>query len=97
MKLLLLTVFIANFVLAFSETARYDNYRVYAIDIENDVQLNALRDLEKFRDGIIFVGSPNAIHQDLDLIVPPHKRADISEFFEKYRLKTRIKTKNLQK
>jgi hypothetical protein len=34
------------------EKARYDNYRVYKIKIENEVQLRLLQEIEKFPNGV---------------------------------------------
>lgn len=96
MKLIVSVIFIASFVVALGERARFDNYRVYSIYIENEGQLQALHDLEMFPDGTSFIESPNAIHQTAELVVPPHKFADISEFLNDYEFKNHIKTKNLQ-
>lgn len=41
-------------VFAASEKARFDNYRVYQISIENDEQLELLQQIENYPDGVSF-------------------------------------------
>lgn len=97
MKFFTLAIFVASFVAVFGEQARYDNYRVYSIKVENDEQLKALHDLESFRDGVSFMETPHAVGQTAEIIVPPHKLADISDLLETFEMKSHIKTKDMQK
>ena len=39
-------------ITAFAEKARFDNYRVYRIQLENEDQLNALRQLAETSDSV---------------------------------------------
>lgn len=54
MKLLIFVSIVALFAFAVkaSEKARFDNYRVYKISIENDEQLQLLKQIERFPDGV---------------------------------------------
>lgn len=53
MKIILCTVLVAlAFGSVISERARFDNYRVYSINIENDNQLNVLQELNEYPDGV---------------------------------------------
>ena len=53
MKIILCLVFVALvFGSVISERARFDNYRVYSINIENAKQLNVLQDLNEYPDGV---------------------------------------------
>lgn len=97
MKFFTLAIFVASFVAVFGEQARYDNYRVYSIKVENEEQLNALHDLETIRDGISFLETPHAVDQTAEIVVPPHKLADISDLLESFQMKFHIKTKDMQK
>lgn len=97
MKAFVVLIFVACFVLAFGEKARFDNYRVYSVNVENEAQLKVLNDLEAYPDGTLFLESPTGVKQIADILVPPHKYADISELFETHEIKNRIKTPNLQK
>lgn len=93
-----MTILVASFVIVvFGEKARFDKYRVYSIDIKNENQLNVLRDLENYPDGILFRMMPTAVGQTVDIVVPPHKLADISELFAAYEFSSQTKTEDLQK
>lgn len=97
MKSFLAAIFVVCFVGAFGEKVRFDNYRVYSVNIENEEQLKVLRELEAYPDGSIFLDYPTIVGQTVDIIVPPHKFADIGEIFETFNFKNHIKTHNLQK
>lgn len=86
---------VLNFVAG--EKARFDNYRVYSIEIKTEEQLQVLQQLENHQDGLLFLTSPIAIPMRVELVVPPHKFADIFELCEKYSIKNEIQIENLQK
>lgn len=51
----LLPLVIAAFTIGssvFAEKARFDNYKVYTIQVENEKQLNTLQELEGTPDGV---------------------------------------------
>jgi hypothetical protein len=53
MKLLIASLFALAFVSALTaEKARFDNYRVYEILIENDQQLELMQEIENYPDGV---------------------------------------------
>lgn len=53
MKLFVIALLAAVLVLgAQSEKARFDNYRVYQILIENDQQLELMQSIEAYPDGV---------------------------------------------
>lgn len=97
MKSIVVAIFFASFSLSLSEKVRFDNYRVHSVKIENESQLKILQELENIRDGLQFIDSPMVILQTVDIVVPPHKFADISEYFESNQIKHQIKIDNLQK
>lgn len=96
MKSFVVAIFVTCFVVASGEKARYDNYRVYSLEVVNEEQLRVLRELEMYPDGTSFLESPTGLDQIVDLTVPPHKFADITELLETYDIMNWIKTKNLQ-
>lgn len=96
MKSFVVAIFIACFVVAFGEKVRFDNYRVYSVNVTNEKQLKALHELEESSDGTTFLESPTSVGQAAELLVPPHKFADIAELFDAYDIKNHIKTRNLQ-
>lgn len=89
-------IFIVLNVVA-GERARFDNYRVYSIEVESEEQLQVLQQLENHQDGLLFLVSPVAVPMRIEIVVPPHKFADISELCEKYDMKNEIQIENLQK
>lgn len=97
MKLFVLTIFAACFAISFAETTRYDDYHIYSVNIENDQQLNVLRELQDQPDGVKFQTPPNSIGQIVHLIAPLHKIADLLELFEANKFKKQIRTNNLQR
>lgn len=54
MKLLIISVFavLCVFVVEPAEKARFDNYRVYEVAIEDDQQLELMREIENYPDGV---------------------------------------------
>lgn len=98
MKIFLLTICVTYFAISFAENARYDNYHIYSVKIENDVQLTAWRELQNQPDlSLKFLKSPNGVGQIVHLIASPHKIAGLSELFETHKFKTQIRTDNLQR
>lgn len=92
-----LLFFTIYFVLISCEKARFDNYRVYRVWIENPEQLRLLQELENYQDGLSFFEAPVPSRDTAEIVVPPHKFADITELFVKYKLKSEIKISNLQR
>lgn len=80
-----------------AEKARFDNYRVYSVKIENEKQLELLQNLENVPDGISYIEAPISMRQKAEMIVPPHKFADVNDFFEKFGIGNEIKIENIQR
>lgn len=56
MKLIKLYIFLFAICAVNSlEKARYDNYRVYQIEIDDDKQLQLLKEIETYPDGVGFI------------------------------------------
>lgn len=97
MKWFALAIFVVNFILISGEKARFDNYRVYSLKIDNEKQLEALQELEHSPNGLFYLEAPVSIHKNAQIIVPPHKFGDVSEFLDKHEIDNEIRVKNLQK
>lgn len=97
MKILAFVVIFVYFSLIYGEKARFDNYRVYKLKIQNEKQLEVLQGLETPQDGISFIEAPISIKRDAEIIVAPHKFADISDFFDEFDIEHEIKIENLQR
>lgn len=81
---------------AFAEQARFDNYRVYQVNIATEQQLQTLQYLEQHSDGYIFWDLPAQTNMELELVVPPHKFADFEELVAKLNMKNRLMINNFQ-
>lgn len=90
-------LFVIYFVSISCDKARFDNYRVYRVWIENQEQLELLQELESNQDGLSFFELPIPSRNTAEIIVPPHKFADIADLFDKYNMKSEIKISNLQR
>jgi hypothetical protein len=51
-QIFFIVYFLAN--IAAAEKARYDHYRVYELEIENDVHLELMNEIEKYPDLVKF-------------------------------------------
>lgn len=76
--------------------ARYDNYRVYSLSVETGAQLAAMKDIEKNPDGFRFLESP-IYGTTAELLVPPHKIAEVQKLFQLFTFKYSLKTANIQR
>lgn len=97
MRIIIVFVLFGSFLVSFCEKARFDNYRVYSIQIENDEQLKVLQGLESNQDGLVFIEAPISTASATEILVPPHKLADIKDLFEKFNMKSDIKFENFQR
>lgn len=97
MHLISFIVILSSFLIVYCEKARFDNYHVYTIQIDNEEQLEALQGLESNQDGLVFIEAPLTIGSDAEILVPPHKLADITDLFERYDMKAEVKIKNFQR
>lgn len=95
MKYLNVAIFVCLFVISHCEKARYDNYRVYKVEISDDNLLEVFQELEEFSDGIQFLNEPN-IHQPFHILVPPHKLPHMIELFDRLYVKNEVQHTNFQ-
>lgn len=97
MKLIRFSILFIGLNVVIGEKARFDNYRVYSIDVNNDEQLEVLKELENHRDGLLFLIPPIDNQTRIEIVIPPHKFADISELCEQHDMEHEIKIENLQR
>ncbi|XP_055527853.1 uncharacterized protein LOC129720401 [Wyeomyia smithii] len=86
----------ASFLTISAEKARFDNYRLYQIQIDNLQQLEVLQAIEQLSDGYNFWAEPAHVNSRADLVVPPHKFAEFSELVDRYGFRADLKVSNLQ-
>lgn len=96
-QITVLILFACLFITVNGERVQYDDYRVYSVEISNEKHLKLLQELESIQNEISFINIPTVIAQTVDVIVPPHKCAEIREFFKENDLQHSLKGQNLQK
>jgi len=95
MKLQLAFVLLMG-VSCFAAKARYDNYKLFGLSLENEVQLKALGELEENSDSYDF-WSELSLVREVDIMVPPHKVPEFEDFLNRLNIQYHIKVENVQK
>src|SRR5687768_7295028 len=95
MKLQLALVLLMG-VSCFGTKARYDNYKVYSMQLKNEDQAKAVVELEHNTDAYDFWSEPSLV-RETDVMVPPHKFADFEDFLARFGIEFQIKVENVQK
>lgn len=75
---------------------RYDNYHVVSAKVENDQHWRLMEQIEGSTDAVRFL-KPPAMDRNTELIVAPHKLADVDELLRLHGIKSDVLTSNLQK
>ncbi|XP_055295139.1 zinc carboxypeptidase-like [Sitodiplosis mosellana] len=96
MKYINLVHFACFFLICYGEKDRFDNYRVYNIEVNDDAGLGEFQKLEESSSRIVFLNEPN-IHQPFQILVPPDQLANITELFKRSAVKTEVQHENFQK
>jgi len=80
----------------FAAKARYDNYKLYSMQLQNEEQAKAVAELEQNTDSYDFWSGPSMV-RDVDVMVPPHKFAEFEDFLTRFKIDFHIKVENIQK
>lgn len=78
------------------EKERFDNHRLYGVQIETLDQLQLFLQLEENSDGFLLWNYP-ALGDLLDIMVAPHKLSEFNDMTQFHNLKTNLKIKNVQR
>lgn len=70
-----------------SNTARYDNYRLYHVQIETLQHVHVLQQLEDISDSCTFYGHARAPGQNLTIMVSAHKISDFADLLQHHTIK----------
>jgi len=70
------------------DQARYDNYRIYNVEFENEEQIELFQKLEEQSDSLTFIGHAREIGQKLSILVAAHRVADIADLLKPTKLST---------
>lgn len=79
----------------FAAKARYDNYKLYSMQLKNEEQAKAVVELEKYTDSYDFWSGPSLV-RDVDVMIPPHKFAEFEDFLTRFDIEFHIKVENIQ-
>lgn len=72
------------------DQARYDNYRIYNVEFDNEEQIELFQKLEEESDSLTFIGHAREIGQKLSILVAAHRVADFADLLKTYKLKHRV-------
>lgn len=72
------------------DQARYDNYRIYNVEFENQEQIELFQKLEEQSDSLTFIGHAREVGQKLSILVAAHRVADIADLLKTYKVKHRV-------
>lgn len=68
------------------DKARYDNYRLYRVQLITDDQVKAFQKLEAQSDSYIFIGHAREPNQNLTILVAAHKIAELTGILSDYKV-----------
>uniref|UniRef100_A0A1B0DHR3 Zinc carboxypeptidase A 1 n=1 Tax=Phlebotomus papatasi TaxID=29031 RepID=A0A1B0DHR3_PHLPP len=94
-----LIVFSVVILLAFSsaEKVRFDNYKVYKVQIDNEEQLHVMHEIEKAAfSSYDFWRSPSYVGNPVEIMVAPHKLSEFEEIMESLKYDYILKITNVQ-
>lgn len=59
--------------------ARYDNYRLYRVQLKTDDQVKLFQEIEANSDSYSFIGHARKPNQNLSILVAAHKIAELTD------------------
>ena len=74
----------------YPEKARYDNYRLIRVHLENQEHVDLFQELEEESDSYTFYGHALNVNQDVTIMVAAHKIFEIQDLTERYGIKYTI-------
>lgn len=82
----LLVTFMLLFVIAHcaDNKSRYDNYRLYRVELNDDEQVKIFQEIENRSDSFIFIGHAREIGQKLSILLAAHKVAEFADILTRY-------------
>lgn len=92
MRLISFAIVSVAVILVSAEPARFDNYRIVSVKIENDHQRKVLEELPS--DSVEVIADQR--NGFVEIVVAPHKIAHVDNVFEEKDIKSEVKHMNLQ-
>ncbi|XP_060660440.1 zinc carboxypeptidase [Drosophila nasuta] len=78
------------------DQARYDHYRIYNVQFDNEQQIELFQKLEAESDSLTFIGHAREVGQKLSILVAAHRVADFADLLATYKVQHRVLTYNFQ-
>lgn len=72
------------------DQARYDHYRIYNVQFDNEEQIKLFQKLEEESDSLTFIGHAREVGQKLSILVAAHRVADFADLLKTYKLEHRV-------
>lgn len=66
--------------------ARYDNYRLYRVELKTEDQVKIFQQLEARSDSYSFIGHAREINKNLTILVAAHKIAELTDIIDDYKV-----------
>ncbi|KXJ71765.1 hypothetical protein RP20_CCG019741 [Aedes albopictus] len=96
MKTLLLVVIIIGAAYSLPDKLRFDNHRVYSVNVDNKLQLYALQDLEATPNEFTFLDVPSVTNSNVQIVVSPAKQRKFDLLCAELKLDPILVSSNLQ-
>lgn len=90
-----LTIVLLLAASCFATKARYDNYKLYSLQLKTEEQAKMVVELEHSTDAYDF-WTGASLSQDTDVMVPPHKFGEFEDFLDRFNIDFHIKVENIQ-
>ena len=79
----------------FAEKIRYDNYKVFTVNIEEESQLQVLQDFQN-EQGVIFWEAPQYVSTKVNVAIPPQQLDSFQEIMSGANIKSKLLIENMQ-
>lgn len=80
-----------------AEKMRFDNHKVFNLNVENLEQMNFLRKLEETSpEGSYVFGDSPVVGRSVEIVVPPQKLYEFNDFTNHLSIDHELKVENLQ-
>lgn len=66
------------------DKSRYDNYRLYRVELKNATQVKIFQQIEEKSDSYIFIGHAREVGQKLSILLAAHKVSEFVDILARY-------------
>ena len=91
----LLSLLVVLAVSAFAEKVRYDNFKVFSVNIEQESHLHVLQELQN-EQGVDFWEPPVKVNTKVNVAIPPQQLENFQEIVSGANIQSKLLMENLQ-